>query len=236
MKYTNILLTNDDGYDSSGLKILETYLSKKDVKFNTVAPVEQRSGASSSITIYGQLKTDKIRENCIAVNGTPVDCVKFGLKNICHGNSDLVISGINKGDNCGESVFYSGTVGATIESTLQGVDSVAMSLYTAIDNSVKFNEDALESMVSDFFENEYSGGFVSLNFPNCTYSEFMGFKWVELSSSTFVEKYTEIEDGIFEIGLDYYREEDESETTLLKKNWATITPLKISVTDYSKMK
>jgi len=235
MKNKNILITNDDGYDSVGIKILENYFSKIKSNYKIVAPLEQRSGASSSITIYGKLKVSKINSSCFAVDGTPVDCVKFGLKNIFPTKPNLVVSGINKGDNSGFSVLYSGTIGAVFESTMQNINSVAFSLFTDAKNEIEFNVEALEKMVSHFFKDEYSGGFVTVNFPHCEYEDFKGFKWVKLSTSTFVEKYTEIEDGIYEIGLDYYREEEGSETTLLKDNWATITPLKVDLTDFSKL-
>ena len=235
MKYNNILLTNDDGYDSIGLKVLQKYLSKQESSFKVVAPIEQRSGASAAITIYGKLHVKKIDETVYAVDGTPVDCVKFALKNICQTKPDLVISGINKGDNSGESVIYSGTVGAVMESTVQGCNSVAMSLFTNADQHMPYNEDALENMVSDFFENEYTDGFVSVNFPHCEYKDFKGFKWIEVSTSTFVEKYEEIEEGVYQICLDYYREDQKSETTYLKENWATISPMKIDYTDHERL-
>ena len=235
MKYNNILLTNDDGYDSIGLKILQSYFSKEHSNYKVVAPIEQRSGASAAITIYGTLKVEKHGEQIYAVGGTPVDCVKFALKNVFDPLPNLVVSGINKGDNSGESVIYSGTVGAVIESAVQGCNSVAMSLFTDADEKVGFNEDALENMVSDFFDNEYVDGFVSVNFPPCDYKDFKGFKWLEVSTSTFVEKYEEIEDGLFKICLDYYREAQNSETTYLKENWATISPMKIDFTDHERL-
>ncbi len=235
MKFQNVLITNDDGYDSIGISILKKYFKSNSCTSTTVAPKTQHSGASSSITIYGKLKVEKTDKHEYAVEGTPVDCTKFALKNVLENKPDLVVSGINKGDNAGQSVLYSGTVGAAYEAALQGIDSVALSLFTDADEKVVFDTDALYKMVEAYFQKEYCEGFVSVNFPHCSFEEFKGFKWIEISTSTFVEKYTEVEDGVYEIGLDYYREDENSETYYLKDNWATISPIITDWTDRSKL-
>lgn len=235
MKYKNILLSNDDGYDSLGLEIVEKYFKSLGSHTTIIAPLKQQSGTSSAITIFGKLRLEKKSENLFVVDGSPVDCVKIGLKNILKSKPELVVSGINKGDNTGQSVFYSGTVGAAFEGARQGIDSVAFSFFTNCDRTVEFNENALFMMIKEFFENHYIGGFVSVNFPNCDYSNFKGFKKVEISTSNYIEKYEEIEPTVFEVTLDYFEESENSETYLLKENWATISPMKTNWTDYSKL-
>ncbi len=235
MNYKNVLLSNDDGYDSIGLKIVEKYFKSVGVYPTTVAPLEQKSGASSSITICGKLIVKKVADKVFAVDGTPVDCVKIATKNLLKELPDLVVSGINKGDNTGQSVIYSGTIGAVLESARQEIDSVAFSFYTAYKREVDFNEESLFLMVKDFFENNYSGGFVSVNLPNCDYSKFKGFKNMPISKATFVEKYTEVEEGVFEVGLDSFKEEHKCETISLKENWGTISPMMVDWTDYTRL-
>ena len=123
----NILLTNDDGYNSLGILTLK----KKLEKYGTVvivAPDSPRSGCSASLTILEPLQLIKVEDNVYKCSGTPVDCVSMGL---CCFNTkfDLVVSGCNHGWNISYDTMYSGTVGAAQEALIFRVPSIAFSAH-----------------------------------------------------------------------------------------------------------
>ena len=122
-----ILLCNDDGYYSKGIKALESAFSDI-ANLTIVAPETNCSGASSSLTIKNPLRIRKFQDNGYYVNGTPCDCIHLAATTICHRRPDLIISGINLGANLGDDVLYSGTVAAATEGRFLGYPAVAVSL------------------------------------------------------------------------------------------------------------
>ena len=121
-----IMLSNDDGIEAEGLNTL--YEGLKDIAdIFVIAPQKEMSGSGSSITTKRPLKTEEIRKNFIAVNGTPVDCVHLGLHQLCPFKPDILLSGINFGANMAEDLLYSGTVGAAMEGRELSIPSMAIS-------------------------------------------------------------------------------------------------------------
>ena len=123
----HILLTNDDGIHAPGLKILFKH-SRKLGKTVIIAPEQDNSAASHSLTMNRPLRVREVEEKVYTINGTPTDCVTIGIGKILPQKPDLVISGINPGPNLGDDVSYSGTVSAAIESTMLGIPAIAISL------------------------------------------------------------------------------------------------------------
>src|SRR5215469_12970930 len=124
-----ILLTNDDGIEAQGLKILHRVARSICRDVWIVAPELEQSGASHSLTLHRPLRTRKLGPRRFAVDGTPTDCVLLALKNLIRDKRPtLVISGINGGANLGDDVTYSGTVAAAMEATLLGVPAIALSM------------------------------------------------------------------------------------------------------------
>jgi 5'-nucleotidase len=122
-----ILLSNDDGYFSPGISLLERTLSAiADV--TVVAPERDRSGASNSLTLDRPLAVTRAHNGYFYVNGTPTDCVHLAVTGLLDQLPDLVISGINHGANMGDDTIYSGTVAAATEGFLLGIPSFAVSL------------------------------------------------------------------------------------------------------------
>lgn len=128
MRKKRILLTNDDGIDAPGIRVLQRELSKiADV--TVVAPKEQRSWIGKAITRQAPVSYGKSADSEYWTSGTPADCVQVGLSHFCR-NPDLVVSGINMGENWGIAHFFSsGTQGAAIEASLIGFPAVAFSRY-----------------------------------------------------------------------------------------------------------
>ena len=126
-----ILLTNDDGFQADGLIAMERFLSQRAEVF-TIAPLTEQSGISGAITFLHPLFHRKLfspgRPPGFSVSGTPTDCVKLGLYQLCPWTPDLVISGINGGLNAGINTSYSGTVAGALEGARFEIPSFAVSL------------------------------------------------------------------------------------------------------------
>lgn len=124
----HILLSNDDGYRSPGLRELAAALAEL-ARVTVVAPREDQSVASSSLTVTRPLRVAQIDEHVYAVDGTPTDCVHLGLTGLIKDDPPaMVVSGINFGENLGDDVIYSGTVAAAMEGWFLGFPSLAVSL------------------------------------------------------------------------------------------------------------
>jgi 5'-nucleotidase len=122
-----ILLTNDDGYGSDGIRALEAAVrSLGDVTI--VAPTQEASAIGHALTLRHPLRLEQKDVRTFAVDGTPSDCVNIAVAQVLRGLPDLVLSGINKGYNLGDDVTYSGTVAGALEGALLGIPSIAISL------------------------------------------------------------------------------------------------------------
>lgn len=124
---TTILITNDDGINSPGLKALQTALQSLGETI-VIAPDRDNSAVSHSLTMHRPLKVHKRDSHTYTVDGTPTDCVAIGLKKLLLYPPDLLVSGINAGANLGDDISYSGTVSAAIEATMYGIPSIAISV------------------------------------------------------------------------------------------------------------
>lgn len=122
-----ILLTNDDGIESPGLRALEEALSGEHEVW-TVAPDRERSGTSHSITLHDAVRFRQLSERRYACGGTPADCVLFSILGALSVRPDMVISGINLGPNLGTDIIYSATVAAARQAALMGLASLAVSV------------------------------------------------------------------------------------------------------------
>jgi 5'-nucleotidase len=123
-----ILISNDDGIASPGIKVLETVARDLSDDVWVVAPEQEQSGASHSLTTRHPLRLREVAPRRYTVDGTPTDCVLLAVKRLLRdGPPDLVLSGINAGSNVGEDLTYSGTVAAAMEATLLGIPAMALS-------------------------------------------------------------------------------------------------------------
>lgn len=127
-----ILVTNDDGISSPGLRALEDSLASIG-EVHTVAPLYEQSAASRKITLRKPFRYESAGERRYAVDGTPADCAMMALTRLLGFRPDLVVSGINNGPNLGENVYYSGTVAGAAEGAKYGIPAVAMSVNQRVD-------------------------------------------------------------------------------------------------------
>ncbi|MFN4227827.1 MAG: 5'/3'-nucleotidase SurE [Candidatus Ratteibacteria bacterium] len=238
----NILLTNDDGIFSDGLKILWKYLRKK---FNVyvVVPEIEKSATSHSINLLTPIRIKEVKIDnfsCYVVSGTPVDCVKIGIKELIKEKIDMVISGINPGPNLGMDILYSGTVSAAAEGAILGVPSIAVSIADYKEfNFIDCAKIVLK--IIDLIKNIQfpQDTILNINVPN---KEIKGIKVTYQSKSRFNEEYERRTDprgnlyfwlkGNFNI----MKEEKESDVNAIKNGYVSITPIKLNLTDFSFLK
>lgn len=123
-----ILLTNDDGIEAPGLDVLQQIASELSDDVWIIAPETDQSGAAHSLTLHEPLRLRRLSDRIYAVKGTPTDCVIMGVQFLLADHRpDLILSGVNCGQNIADDVTYSGTIAGAIEGTLLGIPSIAMS-------------------------------------------------------------------------------------------------------------
>lgn len=192
MKQPVILVTNDDGIHSEGIKALADIL-KPLGNIVVVAPLTERSGSSHALTLDTPMCCTDIDNNKIAVDGTPADCVKYAmLKLFCNCPPALVVSGINRGANLGDDINYSGTVAAAVEGAMYGVPSIAFSV--AGKKNVSFHE-------VDYFVYDLAGkvmkhglprdAFLNVNIPNIKRKQMTGIKVTAKGKRIYYDKIVE---------------------------------------------
>ncbi len=173
-----ILLSNDDGINAPGLSILEKIARTLSDDVWVVAPAQEQSGAGHSLTLHQPLRPTQLSEKRFMIDGTPTDCVMVAVQHIMKGKlPDLVLSGINMGENLGEDVHYSGTVAAALEATLQGIRSIALSQ----EMNGEASWDAVEHFAPDLIRSVCKVSWnqntlINVNFPQRVVEEIKGVK------------------------------------------------------------
>ncbi len=127
-----ILITNDDGINAPGLTVLEQIAAEiagPDGEVWTVAPAFEQSGVGHCISYSRPMMLAELAPRRFAAEGTPADCVLAAIGDAMPGRPDLVLSGVNRGNNAGENTLYSGTIGAALEAALQNLPAIALSQY-----------------------------------------------------------------------------------------------------------
>ena len=159
----NIILTNDDGFQAEGIKVLYEFLS---LFFNVtvLAPYDNQSGKSHSITLQQPIRARKNDKGYI-VYGTPADCVYLGMGIIGLDKVDMVISGINEGCNLGDDYHYSATIAAAREATLYNIPSIALSMDDFNPSIAKFHAEFIATFIAKHFNQFKAGTLCSINFP-----------------------------------------------------------------------
>ena len=175
-----ILISNDDGYLAEGIQVLTKYLSI-DHQVVVVAPSENKSAASSSLTLDKPLKPTKINANTYSIDATPSDCVHLALCGFLDGEFDLVVTGINFGPNLGDDVIYSGTVAGAIEGRFLGLPSVAISLASWQGENFETAGKVAQQIVDQIHTSQLSHDTVlNVNVPDVPIEQIKGFQTTRL--------------------------------------------------------
>lgn len=185
-----ILLTNDDGYGAPGIEALRIALQAAGHEVTVVAPSEQRSGAGHSVTLRRELRA-KPQPHGYALDGTPADCAKIGLRFLAPG-CDMVLSGINLGANLGVDTNYSGTAAAAREAAIQGVPALASSCWGKEFQDADYLAELTVRCAEALWERPLpEGTFLNLNLPNAQRGTPVPFAAAPLSWFTYAEEFVE---------------------------------------------
>ena len=232
-----VLLTNDDGILAPALGPLREQLLGLG-RVVTVAPDRDQSATSHSLTLNRPFRIHRHGEDVYSVDGTPTDCVVCAFHGLLETPPDMVVSGINHGPNMGEDVFYSGTVAAAIEGTLQGSPSIAVSLVTR--ELTDFVEPA--AYVGRLIRRVLAHGLprrqlLNVNLPFRPWSEIQGVAITRLGSRVYQDTLIKKVDPR---GRDYYwiggedpvwESREGTDFSAVHDGWISVTPLRLDLTD-----
>ncbi|MDR2820105.1 MAG: 5'/3'-nucleotidase SurE [Desulfovibrio sp.] len=242
----DVLLTNDDGIRATGLRTLYAALLEAGHTVHVVAPIRQQSGVGHSLTVFEPVRAVDIVEphfRGTGVYGTPTDCVKLALSTLLTRQPDMVISGINAGQNVGPDILYSGTVGAATEAAHENLPSIAVS-----HNDHRASVDLLPQarhLVSLASRVDWAclapRRVVNVNYPAGTLDQAKGVVVCPQTNAVWKNVYTERFDPR---GAPYWWLEGEipaesvnpgSDKDMLNRGYITITPLHFEFTDHDGM-
>src|ERR671917_1931851 len=243
-----IVLTNDDGIDAPGLLAARQALEKMgDVL--TVAPDRNRSGVGRSITFGAALHVEE-REMAdgvvgYACTGTPVDCVRLVALGLMDFEPDIVVSGINHGENLGDDITYSGTVAAAFEGIVVGVPGIAVSLaverpwHHHDETELHFEPVArfAARLAEVSLEHLPTGRILTVNAPNVPEEELKGVRVTKLGRRFYTDELIEVRDERGHVGYDIYNnppgrhEEEGTDFAALEAGEISVTPVHLKLTD-----
>lgn len=240
-----ILITNDDGIHAPGLAVLERIARSLASDVITVAPETDQSGVAHSLSLNDPLRLREIGECHFAIKGTPTDCVIMGVRSILNERRpDLILSGVNRGQNVAEDVTYSGTIAAAMEGTLLGIPSIALSqAYGPESGRKNIHWQCAETHAAGVIRKILDCGIprdilVNVNFPDCPPEEVNG---VDITSQgkrdTGLMQVDERVDGrgnpYFWVAFSRgnFTPSDGSDLHALAAKKISVTPLRLDLTD-----
>jgi 5'-nucleotidase len=234
----HILLSNDDGYQAEGLRILAETLSAY-ARVSVVAPDKNRSAASNSLTLEMPLRANRATNGFIYVDGTPTDCVHLAITGLLEQEPDMVFAGINHGANLGDDVLYSGTVAAATEGRFLGLPAMAISLASS--NPVYFETAAFVAaeLVQRIQHHPLpKDTLLNVNVPDIPQDQLKGFQSTRLGSRHKAEPVIKAEDPrgrrIYWVGPPGAEQDAGPGTDFfaISQNFVSITPLQLDLTRY----
>lgn len=231
----NILVVNDDGFDSEGIKLLAIKL-KKYGNVTIVGPDSHRSASSHAIKLKKNIifksESDIDGIKRYSVSGYPVDCVRLST-DLLGIDFDICFSGINNGLNLGTDIIYSGTVACAREAMIEGISSVAISCDI---DSFQIVEEEIDNVLEFIFNNKlYSKDYtLNINFPINDYKKSNGIKFANQGIKRFKSSFKNISDNIYKEdgSIIKYDTDINSDVYLASKGYITIVPLIINQTNY----
>ena len=238
MRKKRILVTNDDGYFSDGIKAVCAALKKKYEVF-VVAPDREQSASSHSLTLNRPLRLHKIDKNYYATDGTPTDCVMLAIHMLFKRRKpDVIISGINHGANMGDDVTYSGTVAAAIEGSILRIPSIAISMAnyepgTPMERAAKFLAQLVESEEKMILD---PSTFLNVNLPCDNGRAYRKYEFTELGFRHYkdivIHKTDPRGKAYYWIGgRPKWKTTKGSDFEAVQRGVVSITPLKLNFTD-----
>jgi 5'-nucleotidase len=240
-----ILLSNDDGILAPGLSALYAAIAGTG-EITVAAPDSPQSAAGHAITLTHPLSVQHVKLaggfDGLSIDGRPADCVRLAIRNLMDHRPDLVLSGINAGNNVGINVFYSGTVAAAAEAAMFGIAAVAFS--ASMDGEVDFVRIAglCRNVLDCLLAKGLSPGeLVSVNIPALLPGRPKGVKVVRQSTAGIEDLYDRRKDSAgnecYHIGSDYSFGpcDDDTDVVALAQGYITVTPLHIDLTNHKQL-
>ena len=249
-----IVLTNDDGIDAPGLLAARQAL-KRIGDVLTVAPDRNRSGVGRSITFGSALHVEE-REMAdgtlgYACTGTPVDCVRLVALGLMDFEPDIVVSGINHGENLGDDITYSGTVAGAMEAIVIGVPGIAVSLsigrpwHETVEENIPLERELHFGPAADFtarlaklaFKGLPTGRILNVNAPNLPGEKLRGARATKLGRRFYKDELIEVRDNEGRIGYDIYNnppghhDEEGTDFAAIANDEISVTPVHLELTD-----
>jgi len=237
----HILISNDDGIDAPGLRVLEEAVgSLPNVRVTVVAPHDQQSASSHALTLTAPLRIIDSGPGRYAITGTPTDSVLVAMEKIlAEDRPDIVLSGISHGPNMGEDVIYSGTVAAAMEGTLFGLPSYALSLAkwhpTDFSGAAEFIRHHFEDILAYPLR---KGTLMNINLPEGPFEDFKGVRVTRLGTRVYQNVIT---DKVDPHGKPYlwiggqgptWQRDQGTDVHAVEAGFVSLTPLMTDLTHY----
>ncbi len=233
-----ILVTNDDGVQSTGIHALARALAPLGA-VTVVAPMAESSAIGHALTLARPLRLETVSPGVYAVDGTPTDCVNIAITQVLPSKPDLIVSGINKGYNLGDDVTYSGTVAGALEAALLGVPGIAVSLERRRDAEFDFSRAAAAaaSIAASVLDRGLPPRtLLNVNVPRVVSK---GFKITVQGTRNHITQVTACVDPRgrpyfwIEEGQDEWELNDRSDHAAVKAGYISVTPLQPDLTHHS---
>ncbi|MEN8174792.1 MAG: 5'/3'-nucleotidase SurE [Pseudomonadota bacterium] len=231
-----ILLSNDDGYQASGLEVLARVLGEF-ADISVVAPDRDRSGASNSLTLVNPVRARTMENGFVRVDGTPTDCVHLAITGLLEQEPDMVIAGINAGANMGDDVLYSGTVAAATEGRFLGLPAIAISVNASEPEHFESAARVAVDLVAGLPELDLRPDVIlNVNVPDLPYEQLRGYRSTRLGHRHKSEPVHKTSDPR---GLPIYwvgppgPEQDAGPGTdfhAVREGYVSVTPLQVDLT------
>ncbi|MGB7290667.1 MAG: 5'/3'-nucleotidase SurE [Thermodesulfobacteriota bacterium] len=233
-----ILISNDDGINSEGLHVLADSLKALGEIF-VVAPDREQSAASHALSLHRPLRIDEISANIYSVDGTPTDCINVAVNGLLKENKpNIIVSGINKGENLGDDITYSGTVSAAMEGTLLGIPSIAISVASK-QNFLFDTASYYAQLVTKYviLNRLPIGTLLNVNVPNLPKDDIRGIRVTKQGKRVYGEPIVEKIDPrgrkYYWIGGNELRflSIEDSDLVAVSEGFVSVTPIKLDLTD-----
>ncbi len=235
-----ILVTNDDGIYSEGLRVLAEAMQQVG-EVVVVAPDRERSAVSHALTMHRPLKVESLDHNRYTVNGTPTDCVVVAIGKLLSRKPSVLVSGINRGANLGDDIGYSGTVSAAIEGTLFGIPSLAISIPYEDSKQIHYSTAAhytIKLVRRVLKEGLPPDTLLNVNVPNLPAQMVKGVVFTRQGKRTYENAIHETYDPWGRKhywiggGTPSWEDREDTDIVALMQGFVSITPLHLDMTNY----
>lgn len=236
-----ILVSNDDGYQAPGLRVLAEHLSTL-AQVTVVAPDRDRSGSSNSLTLDLPLRACTLEKGVVRVEGTPSDCVHLAITGLLDEEPDMVVAGLNAGPNLGDDVIYSGTVAAATEGRFLGLPAMAVSMDSFSPQHFETGGLVALELVRRLSRGALASDIIlNVNVPDLPYEQLAGFRSTRLGHRHKAEPVVKARDPR---GREIYwvgpagAEADAGPGTdfsALRRGYVSVTPLQVDLTRHSSL-